>query len=1522
MRTNDHRQGMKRDIRTYRIVWRHLTMTTSTSSSYERARARKRVEANRRRYFGRRSSNGGGGSCSSSEEEERGESSARDCRKDGGKEYRRASHGERRRSSSRDKSKRRKRSPSPSRPERKKIRCRSDSDSPHSHSRNKTSHFHGHSQCKYSSFHKRHWHRSGGSRHNKCCCFSYYYSERENRVCSKRKERDSISPVRSEGVRHHHSRSRESVFHGSNSKSPRTSKVRTQTSCDVNYYLEDAYLRADSDSPRKGSYLGNSALIGKLLSKEEAQMKRTTKSWDDRCRRNPALSLQQPDSDLKEEHKSSVGLTDELLDRHGDWLKPSPHAYYKKDQLLTPGIFATDENDWLDLSLKAPAKPTPKIEGISREDLSLCFNSSVMPAPTVAGALKDAELEGHSDVKAMLTSSYKEGFEASLRSTSSFCSVQADVPMLNMSGRRNLFDVDRSGDTTMQVDATFSLNNTKIPPPLHRDRIMNTFVSPLESGSRTKEERCLDLLNQLISLSRGDEETVVSVDTNNTVSGSFTEQLAVTASDNHEQHTDKIINVSTGAGMCVSVIEISNSTSTEQIDVERAEPSGYKEVNSIDCFTSVKEKEEVLVKQDMPAASIEPYPQSQSPSPIKSQKTSLRLPLKHLVVELSDSTTNLEDDEEREIEVQSQPASSLPVSQLNEFSGSPDQCLSPDLRDLSPVQTVSSHRTSVPVFSNAAAEGTDKDRILDLSDLDHATDLFIEKVHSLFIHGRPHSPSMPASFNHCPSPKKSICQQPENKHKSLTDECPVSRPKTLEIVELSESSPSSSSSSESDSDIEVALRTKRAGFIPERKFKSLERDGNTHDSADIAHDHSIQYLNEDVVCCSTKPPLRRGKGSYGGDQPSRVTYIRDKHGNLIQVVEVGDSDNDNDCEEPDTKSCAGDKNDESFSSHPEVLPVIQEIKEMLQGSASYSDKSSEHDDLSGPNSHPVLKVRPSGRIQIRSREPSQRIRSRKLVLEGSESQESDEDTEATGRTSAVSSTGGFKHREKWKRGIVCDLCSGGPSLALGEWYCWCCGTPATKCQCPEDKKVRKQLSLGYRKGQKQKKRGRQILDYQWSGKVHRMCALWSSEVYVKSSPKKEPHFAQLDTAVKRGNTLVCKHPDCKKTGATLGCRVRACRRSFHYPCAEKLANQCMVRMWDGALVPVACQYHRHIEEQAERAKEKSLRSKITDPVREGKMVVAAERPYIGVKLLCEDIAEGQEQVQIPCTNDVDDDPAPIIRYITKCWFKGRPVDHLHPVGTELAKGCYGCYGPNFDNPHSLMPPHVMGADKANRSRESDNRLDWQGERMYGRLPYNAAGLLQLGPDSKDIIECNSRCKCGHKCKNRELQKGLRCSLELFKTKDRGWGVRALEQIPRGKFVVEYVGDVLTQAEADERGEKYDQNQLSYLFNLDHPGVEHSDAIVLDGINMSNIARFINHSCEGNLMIFRVFSETTDLRYFRIGMYAIQDIEVGDELSYDYNYASSKDSSELVDDPTAIRCFCGALSCRKWLWQGADSGLKH
>lgn len=55
---------------------------------------------------------------------------------------------------------------------------------------------------------------------------------------------------------------------------------------------------------------------------------------------------------------------------------------------------------------------------------------------------------------------------------------------------------------------------------------------------------------------------------------------------------------------------------------------------------------------------------------------------------------------------------------------------------------------------------------------------------------------------------------------------------------------------------------------------------------------------------------------------------------------------------------------------------------------------------------------------------------------------------------------------------------------------------------------------------------------------------------------------------------------------------------------------------------------------------------------------------------------------------------------------------------------------------------------------------------------------------------------------------FRAQLELFRTRFRGWGVRARQDIVKGTFVCEYLGELITDLEADQREDD------SYLFDLD------------------------------------------------------------------------------------------------------------
>jgi hypothetical protein len=73
--------------------------------------------------------------------------------------------------------------------------------------------------------------------------------------------------------------------------------------------------------------------------------------------------------------------------------------------------------------------------------------------------------------------------------------------------------------------------------------------------------------------------------------------------------------------------------------------------------------------------------------------------------------------------------------------------------------------------------------------------------------------------------------------------------------------------------------------------------------------------------------------------------------------------------------------------------------------------------------------------------------------------------------------------------------------------------------------------------------------------VHAECALWSPEVYTASQGPRDERIVlrRVAEAIDRGSHIKCA--GCRRTGATLGCVVAICQRSFHYPCAAALASQ-------------------------------------------------------------------------------------------------------------------------------------------------------------------------------------------------------------------------------------------------------------------------------------------------------------------------------------------------------------------------------
>ncbi|CAM9113675.1 unnamed protein product [Lampetra planeri] len=257
------------------------------------------------------------------------------------------------------------------------------------------------------------------------------------------------------------------------------------------------------------------------------------------------------------------------------------------------------------------------------------------------------------------------------------------------------------------------------------------------------------------------------------------------------------------------------------------------------------------------------------------------------------------------------------------------------------------------------------------------------------------------------------------------------------------------------------------------------------------------------------------------------------------------------------------------------------------------------------------------------------------------------------------------------------------------------------------------------------------------------------------------------------------------------------------------------------------------------------------------------------KVLHSDVALGQESVPIPCVNAVDGEPYPddykyiLENCVTSPMNIDRNITHLQYCVCKEDCSTSVC--------------------------------------MCGQLSlrcwYDKAGCLLpefCREEPPLIFECNHACSCWRTCKNRVVQNGLRTRLQLFRTSKKGWGVRTLQDIPQGTFVCEYVGEIVSEAEAEMR-----QND-AFLFSLDD---KPQDLYCIDARFYGNISRFLNHMCEPNLFACRVFTTHQDLRFPHIAFFASENIKSGEELGFNYGDHFWEVKSK------SFSCECGSSKCK-------------
>lgn len=89
----------------------------------------------------------------------------------------------------------------------------------------------------------------------------------------------------------------------------------------------------------------------------------------------------------------------------------------------------------------------------------------------------------------------------------------------------------------------------------------------------------------------------------------------------------------------------------------------------------------------------------------------------------------------------------------------------------------------------------------------------------------------------------------------------------------------------------------------------------------------------------------------------------------------------------------------------------------------------------------------------------------------------------------------------------------------------------------------------------------------------------------------------------------------------------------------------------------------------------------------------------------------------------------------------------------------------------------------------------------------------------------------------------------------------------------YAGEIIEQGEAEERGKTYDDQGLTYLFDLDfNAGEEDPAKYVIDACMMGNVSHFFNHSCSPNLNVYNVFVDCIDANLPKLAFFASKDIQ--------------------------------------------------
>ncbi|MCJ1284698.1 hypothetical protein MMC26_004034, partial [Xylographa opegraphella] len=239
------------------------------------------------------------------------------------------------------------------------------------------------------------------------------------------------------------------------------------------------------------------------------------------------------------------------------------------------------------------------------------------------------------------------------------------------------------------------------------------------------------------------------------------------------------------------------------------------------------------------------------------------------------------------------------------------------------------------------------------------------------------------------------------------------------------------------------------------------------------------------------------------------------------------------------------------------------------------------------------------------------------------------------------------------------------------------------------------------------------------------------------------------------------------------------------------------------------------------------------------------------------------------------------------------------VDKEFRSGCT-CYQDSREAGCSALSCECLEDTAIGENGKSD------GFAYYGSGPKTGLLRYKYLKTRNAIYECNELCSCNDNCKSRVVQKGRQIPLDIFKTRNRGWGLRSPCPIRKGQFIDTYLGEVLTDADATLR-ESLSKGKDSYLYSLDKfRGVDgeagflaDKDLYVVDGQFMGNPTRFLNHSCAPNCRQFTVSNVRGDTKVYALAFFALEDIPAWTELTFDYVDRDEEEEEEGGEEEVPV-----------------------